>query len=77
MRNLLTKAIASIAFATAAVGSASAATDLPRVDNPALYDQLERDATNLPLRQGALASAVSHSDQTTVTSGQAQVGQVR
>ena len=67
MRKLLTATIAAVALATAFVGSASADTyygDLPHVNNLALQNQLERDATSRRLRRAPLGVVISPGDDT-------------
>ena len=61
MRNLTTAVIAVVALATAFVGTASAATypsDVPHVNNPALQDQLERDASKRATERAPLGVEV-------------------
>jgi hypothetical protein len=68
MRKLLTTAFASLALATAFVGSASAGDtyfdDTPHLNNPALQDQMDRDAARFrPLHKDPLGALVSPGDQ--------------
>ena len=70
MRNFLTGAIASIALATAFIGSASAATmpnDQPTRSNLAMQDELQRDDSQNWLHRAPVGELVTPSSATSST----------